>query len=741
VAFCPTEAGASPVEMTRSSDGGAPLEVRHRAGGTDRRRWGLSASWAYHLVTPMAGPPTHADSVPTAPAVGSRAPTPLFAYRPHLDGLRAIAVLVVIGYHLNIDGFDGGYIGVDVFFVLSGFLITSILAIERIRTGTVVLRRFWTRRFRRLLPAVILLMAAVLVAWPRLFPLHVLQGLNLDAFATLLYVANWRFITGGESYFDQFADPSPLRHMWSLAIEEQFYVLWPIAIVAGAFLFFRGRRRLAVGVLAGATVLSIVLMAVLYDPSAPSRAYYGTDSRIHQILIGACLAFAVLRWPGALSRFRRPAAYAGMLGIGVSVLLMADTSAFYYRGGSVLVAAATAGVIWGLEADASSTLRAGLSLPAVVWIGTISYGLYLWHWPVQLALGSDVIGLYGTPWIASSILATFVIASASFYLVERPIRRGSPYGFELTPRRTLVTSASAIAVTAVLVVVLLPTERSAWADEDPGLSASPDPAEVVSPAPETTMPSAERPGVTDPLPGGEGGVALLIGDSVSKSLLIGLEIVAAEHGWVVEDAARGGCTIAGGFQVDADNEPYQFSELCDEMIPSRFIDDVDRLQPDLIIWYSGRERRNLRLDDGTMVAMGSDEHTAAIRAGWEASADALMTHGARIVVLEVMPHGPKAPNRCAELDDGRCGGEDGTNADFLNDLLVELADSQPGIETTPITFAVCGDEEPCPRKVEGEVIRYDGVHVDDHMSYRVAQQIWPRIMEAYGRAFAETAES
>jgi hypothetical protein len=220
---------------------------------------------------------------------------------------------------------------------------------------------------------------------------------------------------------------------------------------------------------------------------------------------------------------------------------------------------------------------------------------------------------------------------------------------------------------------------------------------------------------------------------VSKSLLIGLQAVAAEHGWVVEDAARGGCTIAGGFQVDARNEPYQFSETCDELIPARFTTDVETVQPDLIIWYSGRERRNLRLDDGTMVTMGSEEHTAAIKAGWGASADALTSAGARVVVLEVMPHGPRAPNRCAELTDGRCGGEDGTKAEFLNGLLTELADARPAMATTSITSAVCGEERPCPRKVDGEVVRYDGVHVDDHMSEWVGRQIWPLIMDAYAQ--------
>ncbi len=691
------------------------------------------------IIPPMAGTPSHDRSA--AGAASSSAPPSRFAYRPHLDGLRAIAVLVVIGYHLNVTGFDGGYIGVDAFFVLSGFLITSILAIERISTGTVVLRNFWSRRFRRLLPAVILLLITVLVVWPRLFPLHVLQGLNLDAFATLLYVANWRFITGGESYFDQFADPSPLRHMWSLAIEEQFYVLWPLAIVVGAVLFFRGRRRLAVGVLAGATLVSIALMAILYDPAAPSRAYYGTDSRIHQILIGACLAFAVLKWPDALTRFRRPAAYAGLIGIVASVVLMSDTSAFYYRGGSVLVAVATAGLIWGLERNAPSALQGGLSLRPVVWIGTISYGLYLWHWPVQLAMGSDVIGLFGTPWKATSVAVTFVIATASFYVLERPIRRGSFYGYEFTPRRTLVTSTSAIAITAVLVVVMLPTGQSSWADEDPDPPQAQATPETADSSPGTTGGHRESPtGGATAGPGAEGGVALLIGDSVSKSLLIGLEIAAAEHGWVVGDAARGGCTIAGGFQVDGNNEPYQFSELCDEIIPTRFTTDVETVQPDLIIWYSGRERRNLRLDDGSMVSMGSDEHTAEIIAGWEASAEALMAQGARIVVLEVMPHGPKAPNRCAELKDGRCGGEDGSKADFLNGLLAEFVTGRPGIAITPIISAVCGGELPCPRKVDGEVVRYDGVHVDDHMSEWVGRQIWPLIMEAYGRTVAATAE-
>jgi peptidoglycan/LPS O-acetylase OafA/YrhL len=210
-----------------------------------------------------------------------------FAYRPALDGLRACAVLAVIAYHLGAPWMPGGFLGVDAFFVVSGYLITSLLLHERAVHGRVSLRAFWLRRARRLLPAVLVSLIAVLAAVLVWSSPTQRNTLRVDAMAALAYVANWRFVTSGQSYFDLYSTPSPLRHMWSLAIEEQFYLVWPVVLCVALWLPRRFGKFLGV-MLGAAIVASAFAMAVSARGADVSRAYYGTDTRVHVILSSGC---------------------------------------------------------------------------------------------------------------------------------------------------------------------------------------------------------------------------------------------------------------------------------------------------------------------------------------------------------------------------------------------------------------------------------------------------------------------
>jgi peptidoglycan/LPS O-acetylase OafA/YrhL len=360
-----------------------------------------------------------------------------FAHRPALDGLRGLAVLGVIAFHLGYPWAGGGFLGVDIFFVLSGYLITSLLLTERSRTGRIDLGAFWARRARRLLPALGLVGAAILVAVPLTLSADELPMVRADGVATALYVANWRFASTGEAYFAQFADPSPLRHMWSLAVEEQFYLVWPVLVaVLLALVARRGVKRAGglpgpgalIGVCAAGVAGSAALLALLYTPgSDPSRAYYGTDARMHELLVGALLAVVLhhrrvngrppapraARWIGAAS--------AAVL---VACLALLDShQAPYFRGGSLLTAAAVAGLI--LAFEWGSPLARPLSLRPLRYIGRLSYGLYLWHWPVLIWMSRGVYGPQGPVWDGLRVAVTFALAAASFHLVEEPIRRGA----------------------------------------------------------------------------------------------------------------------------------------------------------------------------------------------------------------------------------------------------------------------------------------------------------------------------
>ncbi|MFL5845473.1 MAG: acyltransferase family protein [Solirubrobacteraceae bacterium] len=345
---------------------------------------------------------------------------------PALDGLRAIAVGGVLLFHGGVSAVPGGFLGVDVFFVLSGYLITSLLLTERAANGRISLPHFWMRRARRLLPAVVVLVIGVL-----LVSLFLASGernsVRGDALSSLLYFNNWHQIFTDQSYFEAAGRPSLLRHLWSLSVEEQFYLLWPLALIAG----LNAMRRLRfVQVVVGAAALSTILMAVLYDPSSdPSRVYYGTDTRLTPLLLGATFAFL---WPmrsretrsgPRAAAFLDGAAILGLVAVGAAFLGAHEYDTWIYRGGLAAIALATAVLISAVVHPASRVARPLGSAP-FVWVGERSYGIYLWHWPV-MALSRPEIDVSLTLWVLVplQIGLTVALASASYRYVEMPFRR------------------------------------------------------------------------------------------------------------------------------------------------------------------------------------------------------------------------------------------------------------------------------------------------------------------------------
>ena len=319
----------------------------------------------------------------TAPrATAYNQPVP---YLPGLDGLRALAVIAVIVYHGNASWLRGGFLGVEVFFVISGYLITMLLLSEHRRSGSIGLGRFWFRRGRRLLPAVYALLIVV-TAVSALFVRDELTRLRGDLIAALTYTMNWHLILGGTSYFDQFGRPPLLRHLWSLAVEEQFYLLWPPVLLLLLACFRKRPDRLLL-VIAGAALLSAVLMAVLYRPADPSRVYYGTDTRMSGLLLGSCLAVfwhprqLAQRIPPVKPGLVRVAGYVGLVGLVVLCVFATERGAFLYRGGFLVVDIVTLLVIAAIAHPLAHFGRS-LGLPFLVYLGLRSYSIYLWHWPV-----------------------------------------------------------------------------------------------------------------------------------------------------------------------------------------------------------------------------------------------------------------------------------------------------------------------------------------------------------------------
>ncbi len=380
-------------------------------------------------------------------------------YQPALDGLRAIAVLAVLLYHGQVTWTRGGFLGVDLFFVLSGYLITGLLLSEHARRGTVDLVRFWGRRARRLFPALLLVLVAVCLYSAALARSSQRDSLRLDALSTLGYTANWRFALTRQSYFAQYDDPSPLRHMWSLGIEEQYYLIFPVLLLVWLGLTAGRRGLLKIGLLVAAGG-SALLMAVLYDPAVdPSRVYYGTDTRAQALLVGAFLA----AWSADHPPVHGPRAYlqlgpfevpvpgwgalgwAGLLGFLVLVLTARDLSGALYRGGLFLTALVCALLIAGAtRARQGSALNRLLSWRGLTAVGLISYGLYLWHWPVYVVLDQERTGMSGPALLVFRFAVTFALAALSYHLVERPIRSGAGLPGLRRFRPGLVTAAAGV---------------------------------------------------------------------------------------------------------------------------------------------------------------------------------------------------------------------------------------------------------------------------------------------------------
>ncbi|HHK5537083.1 TPA: acyltransferase family protein [Bacillus mobilis] len=391
-----------------------------------------------------------------------------------LDSLRGLAILGVILYHINFNWMPGGFLGVTVFFVLSGYLITDILAMEWKRNKRIDFKNFWLSRARRLLPGM-LIMLVITLAWVTIFHSSLLEKMRGDSLAALFYVSNWWYIYHKLSYFDNFNQLSPLNHFWSLAVEEQFYVVWPFIVSLGLY-YIKKQSRMILLICLGA-VASAVAMAILCEPGAdPSRIYYGTDTRAFSLLIGAVLA---LVWPSnrlankIIPKARFILDIVGGIALIIILVMFWKTNQydpFLYNGGMVLLSIATALLVANLVHPASRIAQF-LRFRPLRWIGIRSYGIYLWHYPI-LTLTTPKVNAEDFSLIRAILqfLLIILIAQISWKFIEKPIRRGELQNIQFKNLRfqnfTLVVKLALICTLSVSSIAIVGLFKASKAKEN-----------------------------------------------------------------------------------------------------------------------------------------------------------------------------------------------------------------------------------------------------------------------------------
>jgi peptidoglycan/LPS O-acetylase OafA/YrhL len=640
---------------------------------------------------------------------------------PALDGLRGLAVLGVLLFHGEIAGFGGGFLGVSIFFTLSGFLITSLLLAERDRKRRISLGRFWGRRARRILPAALLALAGIAVFGLTVADAHQAERLPADGISALTEVANWRFVLGDQSYAALFSAPSPAQHFWSLAIEEQFYLVFPL-LVTGLLFAASGSRRLLTIVVVSLAAVSAGLAAVLYSPGHdPSRVYYGTDTRAVELLIGALLAIALTGRRRLETRSARIAVAA--VGTVALVLVFGAWTAIeqgdgvLYRGGLTMHALLVAAVI--TAALVPGPVRSALASPPLIALGLISYGVYLYHWPIFLWLTPERTGLDGYALFGERLALTVAVATISFLWIERPIRYGT-----FRARWKPLAAAAAGAAVVVALFVSVPSTSSA-----PKIvfSAVQKPAAALARTAKTqqagaaTLPNTgpdspalpAAPDATGPQPVRR---ILLVGDSVAQTLGRGLERWGPPHGVDVVNAGRFYCGIARTGHVAI--ALGRSMNACEDW-PTRWPAMLDRMHPDVVvvlttIWDVSPRQRD---DWGpAYIGPGDARFDQMVTTDWRAAAYVLASRGARVVWLTSPCAAQPATDR---------------NLQYANTLYLAALRRTTSVVQVDLDGRVCPDGKFSDQIGNVADGRPDGLHFSDAGADWVASWLGPKLANPY----------
>jgi peptidoglycan/LPS O-acetylase OafA/YrhL len=622
---------------------------------------------------------------------------------PGLDGLRGLAVAAIVIFHGNFSIFPGGWLGVPLFFVLSGFLITSLLVCERDRDGRISLRRFWSRRFRRLLPAAWLTLGLIVVVMAATGTGLQNKAARWDIVAALAQVANWRFLISGSSYAALFRTPSPVLHFWSLSLEEQFYLVFP-TICVGLAALRRGRKLVLPAVLA--VGLAVSWAAPMVFSLGHDRTYYGTDTRAGELLIGALAALLIAN-PAvrtALSRswaWRTTVATVGTVALIAMVglwLTVDETSSFVTHGGLALHGSIATVVILAAILP-TGPVRWLCSLAPLRWLGRISYGVYLVHWPLLVFLTAQRTHLGHLPRFLVVVALSLAIAAASSRWFERPILDGRPI---LGPVRISPARVAPVAVVLIVVGCLALPTASASTQFDPDtapaqLRAQQERARAAMASTTTgTQPAATVP----PSPSWD-----IFGDSVAVSLALIFDPWDRQTGELngIGGIAEVGCGIGrGGYRKYSGIQPIKAS--CDAW-PTTWAAEIQRTRPQMAVVTSCQWETVDRKLPGDPVwrSLGDPVYDAALKTDLLQATDVLSSQGALVIWLNCAQFG--------DADDSQFNADvlrshQPARVDRLNQLIAQV------VAARPATARLVDLAGWMSSQVQDTTLRADGEHYD-----------------------------
>jgi peptidoglycan/LPS O-acetylase OafA/YrhL len=657
-----------------------------------------------------------------------------WTYRPELDGLRSVAVYLVVLFHCGVAPFDGGFVGVDLFFVLSGFLVSHVIWAEVDKHGSFKLGWFYARRVRRLLPAAVLVIVATAAVQLLVASAPQRDAMVRDGQAALLYLSNWQFIADSRDYFaGDAAGSSPFLHFWSLSIEEQFYVVLPLVLL----LLLRLRRHtVVVLLLLTAVVAGSVALQVWRAADDPTYAYYATEARVYQLAAGVLLALLsrMFRVPGPVGWPLAVLGLAGTVAVGSAAVDVTPST----RG--LLATVASLAAIGGLYAAPSGPAARLLALGLPRYLGQVSYGTYLWHWPVILVV-RQVFDVDPLVLVAVAAPVATGLAALSYEVFERPIRRTPNLDAFRWPVVVTGLGASVLAAALVLPPVLGATVRPAVGAPEPGdLSAVAQQAawadDPVPPGLDLVGALRDVPDAGSPCtPGdlevcvrvtGDGPRVLLVGDSQSAMFETAFESLAREHGFTFLTNIVRGCGWQSGLV------PACKSEL------ATFYDDVlPALDVDVVVAVSlsrGEPAWQNRLADPDRPP-GETLGQLHVRTA-EATADAVDAAGARLVMVKALlgtngyRRNGSDPLDCLARAPrlGDCAVVAPLEKPFTDGILETIAAAEPdhaaAIDLNPV---LCPDAPICRPVIDGTVVWKDPDHVTGTFLDEQRAAIWERL--------------